>query len=169
MISLLPIILGTISAWHGGRIHGGDPKAVKNFAWALAVSVPIGIFCPPLTLVFFPLCLLKAMGHGRVWRPDLPLDTSKEPEKIEYIIRGLHGRVSDFWYKVIAMALVGLAAVSGAVIAFAIASPLAGLCVAVGGLCKGLNAVLFKEDTAVREYADGCAAGCGLIAAILVL
>jgi len=169
MIALLPLVLGTLSAWHGGRISGGDPKIVKNFAWALVFTIPIGIFCPAWTLIFSPLCLLKGTGHGRIWRPDLPLDLSKEPEKAEYLLRWLYGRVSDYWYKVIAMALIGLAAVSGAVLAFAFTSPLAGLCVAIGGLCKGLNAALFREDTAVREYADGCAAGCGLIAAILVL
>lgn len=88
---------------------------------------------------------------------------------MEYLLGGLHGRIPDFYYKIIAMAVIGLAAVSGAAIAFAFASPLAGLCVAAGGLCKGLNAALFNFDTAVREYADGCAAGCGLVAAILVL
>lgn len=169
MIFLFPLILGTVSAWHGGRIHGGDPKALKNLAWCLPFIIAVGIYCPWWTIVFTPLCYLKTTGHGRVWVPTVPLDTSKEPEKVEYLLRGLYGRVSDYWYKVIAMAVIGFAGVSGAAIAFAFTSPLAGLCVAIGGLFKGVNAALFNADTAVREYADGCAAGCGLIAAVLIL
>jgi len=166
---ILPWLLGIISAWHGGRIHGGDPKALKNLAWCLIIAVPVGIYCPAWSLVFVPLCYLKTMGHGRIWRPDLPLDVSKEPEKIEYLIGWLHGRVPDLWYKTAGMALVGLAACSGAVIAFAIASPLAGLAVAVGGLFKGVNALIFREATEVREAMDGVAVGCGILAGIAVL
>ena len=169
MISLLPFILGTLSAWHGGRIVGGTPKAIKNLAWCLPFAVCVGIYCPFWTLVFVPLCYLKTTGHGRVWIPTLPLDTTKDPEKAEYLLKWLYGRVSDYWYKVIAMALIGFAAVSGAAIAFAFVSPLSALCIAVGGLFKGVNAAIFREATEVREYADGCAAGCGLVAAFLVM
>ncbi len=152
-------ILGIISSWHGGRIHGGDPKAVKNLAWCLPFAVAVGIYCPLWTLVFVPLCYLKTIGHGHIYVPNVPLDPSVSREKIEYLITWLQGRIKDRWYKGIGMALVGLAAVSGAVIAFSIANPLAGLVVAIGGLFKGVNALVFNSSTDVREFADGCAAG----------
>lgn len=166
---ILPWLLGIISAWHGGRIHGGDPKVLKNLTWCFVIAVPVGIYCPVWTLIFTPLCYLKTMGHGRIFVPSVPLDTSKEPEEIEYLTGWLYGRVPDFAYKTIAMSLVGLAACSGAVIAFAIASPLAGLCVALGGLFKGINAAIFRADTEVREAMDGVAVGCGILAGIVVL
>lgn len=166
---ILPWILGILSAWHGGRIHGGDPKALKNLAWCFVIAIPVGIYCPAWTLIFMPLCYLKTMGHGRIFVPSVPLDVSKEPEKIEYLTEWLYGRVPDFWYKTIAMALVGVAACLGAVISFSISSPMAGLCVAAGGLFKGVNAMLFDKDTAVREAMDGVAVGCGIAAAIMVL
>lgn len=167
-------ILGIVSAWHGGRIHGGDPKFIKNLAWCLPFAVAVGIYCPVWTLVFVPLCYLKTMGHGRGFRLKEPMKDGSTPDSIErYLILPLLDKIPLYWYKVLLMSLVGLAAVSGGVIAFSIANPLAGLCVALAGLWKGVNAMIFDADgetgNAVREFADGCAAGCGLLAAIMIV
>lgn len=178
MIMILPWILGILSAWHGGRIHGGDPKAIKNLAWCFAIAIPVGIYCPLWTLVFMPLCYLKTTGHGRGFDLKEPMKIGSEPEQVEVfeykkirinLLIRLIDKIPLYWYKVLLMSAVGLAACSGAVAAFAVASPLAGLCVAAGGLFKGVNAMLFDKDTAVREAMDGVAVGCGILAGIAVL
>lgn len=166
---ILPWLLGIISAWHGGRIHGGDPKALKNIAWCLVQAIPVGIFCPLWTLIFVPLNYLKTMGHGVIYIPNVPLDVTKPPEKIEYLILWLRGKIEDRWYKAIGMALVGLAACLGTVIAFSCVNPISGLAVAIGGAFKGVNALIFNADTAVREAMDGVAVGCGILAGIALI
>lgn len=102
-----------------------------------------------------------------------PMKEGSEKEWPEYILMPLFGGLPDgkklYWYKVLIMAFAGLAAVSGGVIAFAIANPLAGLAVAVGGLFKGVNAMIFDQNTVSREVMDGVAGYSGLLAAILIV
>lgn len=169
MIYLLPIIGGIISAWHGGRIYGGVTKGLKNLIWTAPFTIAAWWYLPFWTIPLTALCVLKGMGHGRIYRPFEPLDLTKEPEKIEkYIIGKLQGRIPDWVYKSIGMALVGLAAVSGAVIAFGLINPMAGIVIALGGLFKGVNALMFSDATEVREYADGVAAYSGLMVGIIL-
>lgn len=180
MMIFLPFIYGVLSSWHGGAITVPyDYKAIKNIAWCIPALIVSLIYLPFWCAIFIPLCALKGIGHGRIWNPRLPLDISKSPEAVErWGFYRLYGTVSDLWYKVIAMALTGFAAVSGAFIAFLFVNPLSAFCVALGGLSKGLNAIIFtgaKEDgtiynsTEAREFADGCAFGIGLLAAVMVL
>lgn len=162
---MTPLILGYISAWHGGRFFSAK-KAVINSAWCVPFAVLIGIYCPLWTLVFVPLCLLKAMAYGRFFDVYDPFKEGATPEKIEFVLKPILGVVSLPVYKCIGMAAVGFLAVSGAVLAFGVVNPLAGLIIAIGGLLKGVNHWAFNKDTAIREFADGCAAGCGLLMAV---
>lgn len=177
---LLPLIYGILSSWHGGQITiPYDVKAVKNIAWCVPALIVAIVYLPLWTVIFIPLCALKGIGHGRIWNPRVPLDLSKEPEAVErWGMVQLYGRMPDFWYKVLCMSATGLAAASGAVMAFLFVDPLAALFVAIGGAFKGINAIIFtghKEDgemyneTEAREVADGVAFGTGLLAAIIVL
>lgn len=177
---LLPFIYGILSSWHGGQITVPyDTKVAKNIVWCIPAFIVALIYLPwylsPLTF----LCALKAIGHGRIWNPRLPLDLSKDPEAVErWGFKILIGKMPDFWYKVLAMGVTGFAAVSGIFLSFLFVNPLAALFIALGGLAKGLNAIIFtgyKEDgeiynsTEAREVLDGVAFGIGLYYAVSIL
>jgi hypothetical protein len=159
VFAVIAWILGIISAWHGGRIHGGDPKAIKNLAWCLPFMVTAAIYCPVWCVPFTLLCYLKTCGHGRFFDVWDPFKVGAEPEKIEWVMKWLLDDIPLPAYKVLGMSLVGLLAVSGGVIAFGVVNPMAGLVLAIGGLFKGVNHLIFNKSTDVREFADGCAAG----------
>ncbi len=171
----LPFIYGVLSSWHGGQITiPHDSKTIKNLVWCVPALIVSLVYLPLWCSAFIPLCALKATGHGRVWNPRVPLDFSKEPEAVErYGLKHLIGKMPDFWYKALCMSAVGLAAASGAVLAFLCVNPLAALCVALGGAAKGLNAIIFTgkdyNSTEAREVSDGVAFGTGLVAAVLVI
>lgn len=156
---MLPILGGLVSAWHGGQIIGGSPKILKAFVWAF----PFALVCVPyngyLALPCLLLCMLgKNTGHGRVFVPSVPLDITKKPEQLERITGFLYGRISDVAYKATTMAVIGLAAVSGLVIPLLYYNPAAGALLMLGGLFKGINAMIFDKNTQAREYADGVCA-----------
>lgn len=159
---MIPYLGGLISRWHGGGIHGGDSHSLKNFIWSVPFIVSIGFnvswYASPLGL----LCLLKGGPHGRGFRLEEPMEEGTDKEWPEYILQPLFGGLPTgrklYWYKVAIMALAGLAAVSGAVIAFSFVSIPHGLLFAVGGLFKGINAMIFDKNTEAREFADGVAA-----------
>lgn len=132
------------------RLHGGGwgiklPKILKNIIWAIpfgVVSFMAMAHGTSLTVLWVwiwtvlatALCLLgKATGHGRVWNPFSPVNTMVEPEQLEYVVFWLYGRISDFWYKTVAMGLIGFAAVSGAAIVVGCVYPLWGLLIGLGG------------------------------------
>jgi hypothetical protein len=166
---ILPILGGILSAFHGGQIKGGVNKSLKNILWTLPFTICAFIYLPIWSVPFTLLCLLKALGHGRffrLWEPMLPEST---PEKIEYLILWLYGKIPLPVYKVLGMSLVGIAACLGGVVAFGLINPWLGLVIALGGALKGLNLVLFNKDTAVREYADGCCAYSALWTACLMV
>lgn len=176
----LPFIYGVLSSWHGGQITiPHDVKVVKNIAWCVPALIVSLIYLPLWCAVFIPLCALKGTGHGRVWNPRLPLDLTKDPEKAESAIKWLVGKIPDFWYKTIAMSLIGAMAASGAVLAFLCAGHYLGAAyILLGGIAKGLNAIIFtgyKENkdvynsTEAREVADGVAFGTGILAALWTL
>lgn len=113
------------------RLHGGGwgiklPKVLKNIIWAIPFGLCSIFAVLPHTSFFvsvviatigFALCIAgKSTGHGRVWNPFTPINTLVEPEKLEYVVFWLYGRISDFWYKIVAMGVIGFAAVSGAAI-----------------------------------------------------
>lgn len=142
----IPIIIaaaylgGWLSRWHGGGMFEA-PKVIKNITWALPLTA-IACYVSGWWGLLGLLCIAKGTGHGRVWNPFIPLDTTKTPEKLEWPILWLHGKIPDFSYKVIALSLIGLAATLGAAIAIGITSPAAGALCALGGALKPVGYVV---------------------------
>ena len=170
MIGFLPLILGTISAWHGGRIVGGFNKTLKNVCWMLPFLITSLVYNPIGFAQLFNIAnISKGIGHGRGLRLHEPMEIDSDPEYVEFLIFWLQGRIPLYWYKVLIMALAGLVPVLGSVIAFGVHNPVAGAVIALGGLFKGINAMIFDLDTEVREYADGVAAGSALLWAVLMI
>lgn len=177
MLLLLTSFLGAIlSRFHGGGYISGVSKTLKNALWALPFSTVTYFYISnlgePITtsvlsaIVAFLLCLAgKATGHGRVWNPYLPLNTDVKQEKVEYLISFLINRIPDFWYKCLAMGLIGFAAVSGAAISIGIFDPVMGLLIGLGGFLGkppsyliGWKQPLIKHGNEVGEYGTGLCA-----------
>ena len=113
-IILASITGGFISRWHGGG-YFHSPKFWRNSAWALPFAAVVWYTTQTwwMGIIAFLLCFLgKTLGHGRFMSLNLPM--KGDPEKIEYLILWLYGKIPLYWYKCLGLALVGLTAVSGA-------------------------------------------------------
>jgi hypothetical protein len=167
---------GALSRWHGGGFVGGSPKMLKNFLWALPLAIGSYIATHGwlLAALALGLCMIgKATGHGGgidlAHNPKEP-GAGRSPEKLEYLILWLHGRMPQYWYDALLLAISGIAAVSGAVVAIAHVSIPAALIVAIGGALKGLAYMIgwefekllvtveqddFNEPTELGEFLAG--------------
>jgi len=147
---------GLLSLMHGGNFPLNPPKQVKGFLWALPyaiVCIPYNVYLAPIVLI---LCWAgKNTGHGRGFNLTEPFEDGTEAEFVE---RFIPDGLPVYTQKVLIMALTGLLAVSGAVIAFAFTDISVSLLFAVGGLFKGINAMIFDSNTEAREFADGVTA-----------
>lgn len=171
LIVLLPFYGAFISRWHGGGFIAGSPKAVKNTLWALPfalisffavfqeASLIVSIIAGATAL---GLCFVgKTLGHGggidMGHNPKEP-GAGREPEKLEYLILWAHGKIPQYWYDAALLSICGLAAVSGAVLAFAFVNPLAAGIVVLGGLAKApaymIGWAMDPEDLAEFELSD---------------
>ena len=173
MIYLISLLGAVISRFHGGGFISGVSKSLKNAIWAIPFGITTGVVLgqqvvPLATLIVLIvvsiiLCIAgKALGHGRVWNPYLPLDTTVSPERVEHLITFLKGRIPDFWYKTIAMGLVGFAAVSGASIVISTVDPLLGILIGLGGFIGkplsylvGWKLPFVKHGNEIGEYGTG--------------
>lgn len=180
----IPFIIlgGFLSRWHGGGFFGGS-KVLKNIIWALPACGIIAYFNPWLSVLGLTNAL-KATGHGRGLGLDEPMREDMKPEKVEYIIRWLEPSLTTHAYKHAIMALTGLMAVSGSVVAFLFINPLSAVVIALFGLLKGVayeiglimvkkyNIKLgkdFREPTQWGEFITGIFAYGGLCVAILII
>lgn len=146
MFAIVRALYGAfISRWHGGGWNVKASKTLKNIIWAIPfgivsfMALALGTILPAWivwtgTVLATALCAVgKATGHGRVWNPFLPLNVLIDAEQLEILTFWLYGRISDFWYKTIAMGVIGFAAVSGAALAVGYVYPLWGLVIGLGG------------------------------------
>lgn len=128
--------------------------------------------------------MLKSTGHGRGLGLDEPMREDMKPEKVEYIIRWLEPSLTTHAYKHVIMALTGLLAVSGSVIAFMFINPIGAAIIALFGLLKGVAYEIglimvkkynikfgkdFREPTQWGEFITGIFAYGGLCVAILII
>lgn len=136
ILVILPLLGGLISRFHGGGFKGGVNKTLKNFLWALPACGIIAYFNPWLASLGLTN-MLKSTGHGRGLGLDEPLRDDMEPEKVERILLWLQPSLTDRAYKHAIMALTGLLAVSGSVVAFLFINPIGAAVIALSGLLKG--------------------------------
>lgn len=184
---LAPFYLAFVSRLHGGGFFK-LPKAIKTALWALPFGglawfmLSGAEYSLPLiaagSTTSFALCFAgKATGHGGFmdygsW------DKPRKEEAIEFLISPLRGKVSERMYDAIGLAVVGLAAVSGAaLIALVASSSIAALCIALGGAAKTIAYMIgwalqphirpdwwddLDEPTEVGEILSGFFAGLGI-------
>lgn len=105
--------------------------------WALNpyVAVVLGL------LSYAGALLGKRTGHGG----GLDLGTWTRPrddERLEFLIKPLHGKIPEYWYDVLLLAITGLAVSLVASVSIAVVNPLAAIPTLVGGLLKPLPYML---------------------------
>lgn len=178
---------GILSRWHGGGFAFVEKilkidfaKVFKNIVYALPFGIATGIayqivygywwLSVLVGLSALATALLKATGHGRGFRLKQPMEDGSKPEKIEkYLILWLMPYMPLYWYKVLLMSLTGLAPTIGAASTFAWINPASGAIIALGGLFKGINAMIFDLKTERREFADGAVSYAALALALLMI
>ena len=174
LVILCGIIGAFLSRWHGGGFFK-SPKVLKNLFWAIPFALVsiLAFHGSPLwvqiTVAVISLALSiagKAMGHGRGFRLHEPMKLGSEPEVIEAIIPD---KLPLYWYKVAIMSLTGFCAVSGAVLPVLAVNPKAAVIIALGGLFKGVNAMVFDKHTELRELADGYMAYVSLAVGVIII
>jgi hypothetical protein len=81
-------------------------------------------------------------------------------ERLEFIIRPLYNKIPEYWYDVIGLSVVGLAAVSGGLL-IAPYNPLGAVAIALAGLMKPLGYMIgwklwpSPKSTEFGEYVTG--------------
>lgn len=159
----LPLLGALISRAHGA---GWLPKVALSILWALPFGVmPIYYFNDiafgvSLALIAVGLSALgKSTGHGG-WMDLGSWEKPRSKERMEFIIKPLHGDMQEYWYDVLGMCLKGFLSVSGAIIAMGFINPLFSVIMSVGGLLCGLAymigwAVYPKQATVIGEVLKG--------------
>jgi len=191
----VPFALAAGAAWMHER------SQAVNWTWWLKDHLPaiqaldfetiLLCICIAVALLALCLCMVgKSSGHGGGiddGRSDKEPGAGRDPEKVEYLILWLrplfHGKHSR-WYDRLILALSGLFAVSGAVIAIAMINPLAALPIAIGGAFKAIGYVIgwnvfpdgngsgpkdFDEATKIGEGLAGLFAFTGLAISVIIL
>ena len=180
--SIISGLLGAlISRWHGGGFqHVKEllwllklPKSYRNVVWALPFGIitfivafqQVNVWIASLmALIAFGISIAgKATGHGRVWNMYTPIEETTKPEEIErcVVLLWLKGRITDFWYKSIAMGLLGFWATGGASLLIFIFNPLVGIVLGIfAGLGKSIGYMIGwklipNKGNEVGEYLAG--------------
>ena len=158
MIYLIPILGALISRWHGGGFFRIG-KVWISLIWALPFAYLVYAYNPWLALPALALCALgKSSGHGNWF--DLATMPQGTRERLEFIIRPLYNKIPEYWYDVIGLSVVGLAAVSGGLL-IAPYNPLGAVAIALAGLMKPLGYMIgwklwpSPKSTEFGEYVTG--------------
>lgn len=166
--------------YHLSVRFGSNFSLYRHALWAL----PIGIFF----VVSILSALAKTLGHGGGF--DLAHDpqepgAGRDPEKVEYLILWLHGRIPQYWYDFVLLVLVGIFSTLAPAIAIGYIYAPAGIILLIGGALKaeayrmgwkiypnGPDAtapVDFNEATQIGEWRTGLFAGITLGIALIIL
>jgi len=179
-IITIAFYLSVVSRWHGGAFVKA-PKQVKNFAWSLPFGLLSGLalnnVIAGIIVTLFSM-LAKTVGHGGGMdlghSPKEP-GSGRKPEKLEYLILWLHGKISQYWYDALLLLVLGLFSTLGAAVAVGHVLPLAGALIAIGGALKPIAYMIgwavipdshgdgdIDDATEIGELLTGLFAGLGL-------
>lgn len=151
------VIFAVVGGWLSRMCGGAPPKlpyGLDQWFYALPyllAGVPAGLAIATVLGVkkenrkyFTTLALLpytaaflgKRTGHGG----GIDLGTSgkvREDEKLEFIVKPLHGKIPEYWYDVLLLSVTGLAVTILGGTGIMCIDPEAGIVVALSGLLKG--------------------------------
>lgn len=155
---LLPIFGAIVSRWHGGGFFRFS-KVVKSVTWAIPFAVLVGVYNPWLIPAALALCALgKSTGHGNWF--DMTTAPQGKPERLEFLIRSLYGKIPEYWYDTLGLLLVGITAVSGGLL-IAFYDPLGAILVLLAGCMKPIGYMIgwlfwtSPRSTEFGEYFTG--------------
>lgn len=199
--AVIIFIFALIGGWLSRMCGGAPPKlrwGLEQWVYALpylVVSLPVTTALAVVLSVkkdnrryFKAIALLpflgavagKRTGHGNA------LDLGRLPhpaddEQLEFLIKPLFGKISDYWYDVLLMAVTGLATTLVTGLLFLFYAPFYGLLILLSGLMKGPSYMggwaiypngsgkgipYLNEATAIGEFLTGFFAYAALGAAI---
>lgn len=160
-----------------------------NWTWSLKERFEF-IDQMPFETVVIAICIVvasfamtactaaKATGHGGgmdLAHSQKHPGTRPNPEKLEYLILWLYGRIPEYWYDYLMLAVIGLFSTLGAAIALGVVCWPAGLIVAIGGALKaqgyaiGWRAYEGDGATELGEILSGLFVGVSLgIACVMI-
>jgi len=150
IIAASALIGGFLSRWHGGGFISGSPKLLKAFLWSAPFALVSGYalyaddrsweLTGGLTALVLGGCMLfKNTGHGGgmdlATSPKEPNgNPSREPEKLEYTILWLHGKMPQYWYDALLLCIIGTASTFIPAAVIGITDPLSGIVTLLGGM-----------------------------------
>ena len=146
-IAVAGILGAFLSRWHGGGFISGSPKLLKAFLWSLPFALATGaayqvdghswtVTAIVSVLVLAGCMVFKNTGHGGgmdLAHNNKEPGAGREPEKLEYLILWLHGRMPQYWYDFTLLTIIGTASTLLPAVAIGIINPLAGMIVLAGG------------------------------------
>jgi len=149
-VILTAVIGGFMSRWHGGGFISGSPKILKAFLWSSPFTLASGaafyldghswtVTGIVAALVLAGCMVFKNTGHGGGMdlahnsKEPVGPNPTREPEKLEYLILWLHGKMPQYWYDALLLCIIGTASTLLPALAIGYVNPWAGLVVAAGG------------------------------------
>lgn len=191
MIAALVIGFALLGGWLSRMCGGAPPKlplGLDQWLYALPyllIGIPAIPFIvsalrlPPKHRQVAGFCSLevsylgafagKRTGHGNGF--DLGhAERGKDDEALEFIVQPLHGKIPEYWYDALLVAVTGLAVTLAAGIVVSVINPLAGVLLALSGLSKapaymigwaiypnhsGKGIPYLNESTAIGEFLTG--------------
>ena len=146
------LIGGFMSRWHGGGWIKGSPKILKAFLWSLPFTLAScaafyldgrGWIATSIAtaLVLAGCMVFKNTGHGggmdlahNQKEPDGVAPNKREPEKLEYLILWLHGKMPQYWYDALLLLIIGTASTLLPAIAIGMVNVWTGLIILASGM-----------------------------------
>lgn len=131
---LISLLFGWVS-----RMAGGGPPRLPWVTDQLIYALPYAIIAAPAgpwaILAYAGAVLGKLTGHGG----GIDLGHSvkgRDPERLEFLIRFLRGRISEYWYDVLLLTVTGLAVTLLPGVVILLLDPRAGVLIVLSGLLK---------------------------------
>lgn len=138
MAELVILVIALIGGWHSRMCGGAPPKlpwGIDQWIYALpylVITLPTGLLGSAASYV--SAIAGKRTGHGN--GHDAGTAERGSDEQLEFLIKWLHGRIPEYWYDMLLLAVVGFAVTLVPGVCLSFHHPFAGLALALSGLTK---------------------------------
>lgn len=146
-VAVAAFIGAFLSRWHGGGFISGSPKILKAFLWSLPFALASGaafylddhswLVTSAVTILVLVWCMVfKNTGHGGgmdLAHNEKEPGAGRKPEKLEYLILWLHGKMPQYWYDFLLLTIIGTFSTLAPAVAFGFCDLAAGVVVQAGG------------------------------------
>lgn len=157
---------------------GGKPKlplGIDQWLYAIPYGVITYLYSQSIlwsVLAYLGAFLGKRTGHGG-WMDLGTWTKPREDERLEFIIKALHGKIYEYWYDFIGLCLVGLAVSLMSAVIVGSVSPLAGFILMLSGALKAvaysIGWKIRRKPTEIGEFLTGIFGYAGIAIAYLII